>query len=553
MKINSSILVDRYQIIDLLGEGGSGKTYRALDTRTQTEVAIKVLNLHGAVDWKTLELFEREAKILAQLEHPNIPHYLDYFETIVGDEESFCLVQAIASGKSLTAWVEEGYTFSEPELKQIAKQILEILIYLQTFTPAIIHRDLNPHNILRSESGVISLVDFGAVRDTYHLTITGGSTIVGTYGYMAPEQFRGQAVLSTDLYGLGTTLLYLKSGQDPVHLPVKQMKIDFRERVKVSIEFANWLDRLLEPIPEDRYQNATLALDYLDGKAVTKSSRPKYPIAHISRHDNNLKIVIPPIWFATYSSKDTFITIVLLSLLGIAICWVMQATIRSGWLWAFFIFITIFMVRVTRSSKQTLMATIIYTLLSVIYSLRPSSYINSISECGSSACSYDSNIELWISSLPMIIFATSIVRILWHYCTVIMCERKIEILDSSMMKRWDCRGYEPKFSSRQVIFTTKIAGISVFTRTVAVEDVKNISCRQVRVLNVEGGIQFEISQARYDYQRDIDRIPRSMNKFQHIYSFGKYLDRTEQQWSIDEILEHLQYLDPLTDRLYPLV
>jgi eukaryotic-like serine/threonine-protein kinase len=227
MKEIVSILEKRYKIINLLGEGGSGKTYRALDEGNQTEVAIKVLSLRGMTDWKTLELFDREAKILAQLEHPAIPSYLDSFRTEIDGEEAFCLVQKLAPGRSLMSWRESGYIFDAIELREITAQILEILIYLQTFAPPIIHRDLKPQNLLWSESGKIYLVDFGAVRDTYHLTITGGSTIVGTYGYMAPEQFRGQAVLATDLYGLGTTLLYLISGQDPADLPVNQMKNRF--------------------------------------------------------------------------------------------------------------------------------------------------------------------------------------------------------------------------------------------------------------------------------------------------------------------------------------
>lgn len=327
MKEISLILADRYHILDLLGEGGSGKTYRAVDDRSQTEVAVKVLNLRGMSDWKTLELFDREAKILARLEHPAIPRYLDYFQTEIAGELTFCLVQAIAPGRSLTSWVESGYLFSEAELQEIATQILEILSYLQTFTPPIIHRDLKPQNLLRSESGQIYLVDFGAVRDTYHLTITGGSTIVGTYGYMAPEQFRSQAVLSTDLYGLGTTLLYLTSGQDPADLPVKQMKIDYRDRVRLSPDFTNWLDGLLEPIPEDRYRSAAIALDYLHGKVASKLPRPKHPIARVSQQGETMKIVVPPIWLTTRSSKITLLTAALLLLLAIAIWWLMTAAV----------------------------------------------------------------------------------------------------------------------------------------------------------------------------------------------------------------------------------
>jgi eukaryotic-like serine/threonine-protein kinase len=330
MENTISRLKKRYQILDLLGEGGSGKIYRAFDDHSQTEVAIKVLSLRGMADWKTLELFDREAKILAQLEHPAIPRYLDSFQTEIAGEEAFCLVQKLAPGRSLTSWRESGYVFDAIELREIAAQILEILIYLQTFTPPIIHRDLKPQNLLWSESGKIYLVDFGAVRDTYHLTITGGSTIVGTYGYMAPEQFRGQAVLATDLYGLGTTLLYLISGQDPADLPVNQMKIDFRERVKVSPDFANWLDGLLEPIPEDRYRNAAQALIALNGNTIVKFPRPKNPISQISYQGETLKIVVPPIWLATRGSKVTFLTASSLLLIGICDWWLMQAAVLPG-------------------------------------------------------------------------------------------------------------------------------------------------------------------------------------------------------------------------------
>jgi eukaryotic-like serine/threonine-protein kinase len=324
-------LENRYRILDLLGEGGCGKTYRAVDEDCQTEVAIKVLQLRGMGDWKTLELFEREAKILAQLEHPAIPSYLDFFRTEVDGEEAFCLVQAIAPGRSLASWVESGYIFNGIELREIATQILEILIYLQTFMPPIIHRDLKPQNLIWSESGDIYLVDFGAVRDTYHLTVTGGSTIVGTHGYMAPEQFRGQAVLATDLHGLGATLLYLLSGQDPVDFPIKQMKIDFRnylagrlrQPVKMSSDFINWLDRILEPIPEDRYRNAACALAALNSKTNAKIHHPKHPIAQIERQGDTMKIIIPPIWLKTNRSKQHFFIAILLILLAIVSWWLM--------------------------------------------------------------------------------------------------------------------------------------------------------------------------------------------------------------------------------------
>jgi hypothetical protein len=361
---------------------------------------------------------------------------------------------------------------------------------------------------------------------------------------MAPEQFRGQAVLGTDLYGLGTTLLYLKSGQDPADLPVKQMKIDFRRRVKVSDLFANWLDRLLEPIPEDRCQNATLALDYLYKKSATTSSRLKDQIAHISRHDNNLKIVIPPIWFATRSSKQTFIAILLVSLLGIFSYWLMQVAVTPEWLWIFFIFAAILTIGVTLSIKQILrlmrIFMIIYILVTVIY--------NIVLACFHA--SPDLMLPtLFVSFLCIVMAAILSVRAIWHYCKAIVCQREIEIIESSAMKESDFRGAKTKCPSRQVICTTKIAGISIFKLRVSVEDVEHVSCRKVGVLDIKGGIRLEISQARYYNNQYI----QSLNGFEHIYTFGKYLDRAEQHWLTGEMLEHLEYLNHLTDRLYPLV
>ncbi|MEO0868905.1 MAG: protein kinase, partial [Cyanobacteria bacterium J06642_11] len=89
------------------------------------------------------------------------------------------------------------------------------LDYLHGLNPPIIHRDVKPQNIIWSQNGRIFLVDFGAVQTVYQNTIAFSSTVVGTFGYMAPEQFRGQAYPTTDLYGLGTTLLALLTHQNP--------------------------------------------------------------------------------------------------------------------------------------------------------------------------------------------------------------------------------------------------------------------------------------------------------------------------------------------------
>jgi ankyrin repeat protein len=253
----------RYDILGVLGEGGSGVTYRALDTTTGQLVALKALSLHQIDDWKAIELFEREAQVLSSLDRDGIPKYLDYFTTDLDGDRYFYIVQELAPGKNLLEWMRGGWRVSEAEVKTIAIQILEILIYLHRHYPPIVHRDLKPSNILKTEDGKIFLVDFGAVQQTYHDTFMRGSTVVGTYGYMAPEQFRGQAVPATDLYGLGATILHLLTHRSPAEIPQDGLRLNFRDRLQVSSSFADWLERMLEPDVGNRFSSSTKALEVL--------------------------------------------------------------------------------------------------------------------------------------------------------------------------------------------------------------------------------------------------------------------------------------------------
>jgi ankyrin repeat protein len=272
------IIVQRYRIVDTLGQGGSGTTYLAEDLQSGQHVALKALSLCRMSDWKMMQLFEREARVLAQLNHPAIPRYLEYFHVDTPQDRSFYIAQQLAPGQSLALLVQKGWRTSEEEVRRIAIQILEILVYLHELTPSVIHRDIKPQNIIRHSDGQVFLVDFGAVQDTYYSTFMRGSTVVGTYGYMAPEQFRGQAVPATDLYGLGATLLFLLTHRSPTDLPTDRLKIDFRSRVQISEEFADWLEKMLEPDVEDRFGSAKEALAVLRSKRkVTTRSGSSVP------------------------------------------------------------------------------------------------------------------------------------------------------------------------------------------------------------------------------------------------------------------------------------
>jgi serine/threonine protein kinase/ankyrin repeat protein len=258
-----STIDERYEPIELLGEGGSGSTYKAIRLADGATVAIKMLSLRHLNDWKQLELFEREAKVLSQLDYPQIPQYLEYFHVDTPDNRAFYIVQQLAPGKSLTAWVQSGWRGTEAEIRDIASQLLAILQYLHQQSPPLIHRDLKPHNIIRDEDGRVFLVDFGAVQDVYNNTLLKGSTVAGTYGYMAPEQFRGAAVPASDLYGLGATIIYLLTHRSPADLPQERLKLSFRSHVNISNHFADWLEMMLEPDLSARFSSARVALSTL--------------------------------------------------------------------------------------------------------------------------------------------------------------------------------------------------------------------------------------------------------------------------------------------------
>ncbi len=298
------IIGDPYQIVELLGQGGIAKTYRALDLDSNSEVAIKTISLQGIQDWKNIELFKREAKTLQQLDCPGIPKYIDYFEIDTEQNRCFYLVQQLAPGKSLDELIADGWCPNEQEVKHIAYSILNILIYLQQLSPPVIHRDIKPQNIILDKNKQVYLVDFGAVADVYQNTFN--STVVGTFGYMAPEQYRGQATLATDIYGLGATLLFILTKKRPSELPQHYLKIDFRPYIRIDNYFANWLEKCLEPNLNQRFTTARDASLSLQRKTNFKST----PIAHhlkgsplklIDKNDK-LLLTIPPVWNRSLSA-----------------------------------------------------------------------------------------------------------------------------------------------------------------------------------------------------------------------------------------------------------
>lgn len=250
-------LEDRYTLVERLGAGGPATVWRAVDVESGTPVAVKCLPVADAPDWKALELFEREAETLASLDHPQIPRFLDAFphRSDPGAPTDYCLVQEYVAGRDLAAGIECGEVWSEAEVVRLLGELLDVLAYLHGHTPPIVHRDVKPANLIRRDDAPLALVDLGAVQVVSPETI-GGSTIVGTSGYLPVEQLMGRAEPASDVYAVGATAVHLLTRTHPAELEVERNRLKYRSRTDVSESFAALLERALAPAAEDRYADA---------------------------------------------------------------------------------------------------------------------------------------------------------------------------------------------------------------------------------------------------------------------------------------------------------
>ncbi|MBD2506751.1 MULTISPECIES: serine/threonine-protein kinase [unclassified Nostoc] len=271
-EIAAGTLIDnRYIIQKLLGQGGLGRTYLAFDTRRFNEACVLKEFAPIGTGESGLEqyrnLFKREAKILHQLQHPQIPKFLACFE---GDGRLF-LVQEYVDGKTYSRLLGElqrqGRNFSEDEVIQWLKNLLPVLEYVHQHN--IIHRDISPDNIMLPDGKDLPvLIDFGVGKQiadvnegrssNHQVTFVGKMSLVGKVGYAPREQISlGLCSASSDLYALGVTAIVLLTGRDP-SLLMDQYSLEWNWRyyTYVSDEFAQVLDCMLADRPNKRYQTA---------------------------------------------------------------------------------------------------------------------------------------------------------------------------------------------------------------------------------------------------------------------------------------------------------
>ena len=254
-----TILQGRYRILGVLGSGGMSTVYKAQDLRfpkVQRLCAVKEM-LNTATDPRVravmMQNFEREASILATLNHPAIPQVYDYF--IEGDRAY--LVTELIHGKDLEALLNEteGF-FPEAQVVQWAIQVCDVLTYLHTRKPQpIVFRDMKPSNLMLDDQGRIRLVDFGIAK-VFQSGAKG--TMIGTEGYSPPEQYRGIAEPRGDIYALGATLHHLLTKQDPrLEPPFTFHKRPIHQyNPAVSAELQEIINRALEYDIQKRFSSA---------------------------------------------------------------------------------------------------------------------------------------------------------------------------------------------------------------------------------------------------------------------------------------------------------
>lgn len=294
------ILVERYQIQDVIGVGGMGSVYRARDLHFPNVVkyvAVKemIINAPDPLVRETIVTnFEREANILVTLNHPSIPQIYDYFSK---NERSYLVMEYIA-GKDLEAILTENDApLSEDRVVTWTIELCDVLTFLHGHQPEpIIFRDIKPSNIMIDQFGKIKLVDFGIAK-TFRSGQKG--TMIGTEGYSPPEQYRGEATPIADIYALGATIHHLLTNKDPR----LEAPFSFGDRMirsvnpLISSELETVIYTALQYDPEDRFNTME---DFK--QALVVAARKTGLLSKINVQKSVKEQSIKPIW--TFKCED---------------------------------------------------------------------------------------------------------------------------------------------------------------------------------------------------------------------------------------------------------
>ena len=272
------LLVDRYRAIRILGQGGFGRTFLAIDefrpSKPRCVIKQFLPDVKGKKAFaKAAELFEREAMRLDELgKHEQIPELLAFFS----QEDRQYLIQEFINGEDLARELKTKGVFNEQQIRELLNDMLEALKFIHANN--VIHRDIKPENIIRRKNdGKLVLVDFGAAKEketNNNSSMVG--TVIGSLAYIAPEQAVGKAKFASDLYSLGATCIHLLTDIEPTELfdvtEGEWMWRDYLQDNEITYELSRVLDKLVEGATKKRFQSAEEVLQILSGK--TKPLNP---------------------------------------------------------------------------------------------------------------------------------------------------------------------------------------------------------------------------------------------------------------------------------------
>lgn len=286
------ILTNRYRIVRQLGYGGFGRTYLVEDNYRFNELCVVKQFAPQSNDpyvlQKSQELFQREANVLYQLKHDQIPQFRETFQESFQNQLSLFFVQEYVPGKSYRTLLEErrqrGLHFNESECKDLLFKLLPVLEYIHSL--GVIHRDISPENlILRQRDGLPVLIDFGGVKQVAVTlasefgNVTNTATRLGKMGYAPEEQIRaGKVFPHSDLYALAATILVLLTGKEPQLLIDPQtLKWNWDKECSLSPQFAQLLEKMLAYPARDRVFSASQVLHFLQKGILSSASEQNSP------------------------------------------------------------------------------------------------------------------------------------------------------------------------------------------------------------------------------------------------------------------------------------
>ena len=298
MKIGQ-IVKERYEILEILGEGGMAFVYKARDMQLERFVAIKTLKPNYVNQETFVDRFKREAKTAANLNHPNIVQIFDW-----GIEDEPYFVMEYIEGNTLTSIIAKNRTISLSDILFIGAQVSSGLH--AAHQKGLVHRDIKPGNIMITPDGKVKVTDFGIVSlQNEESDITKTGSILGTASYISPEQAQGKSVsIESDLYSLGTVLYELITGKAPFsgdspistatkHLTEKPEKPSmFRRDLPKGVETA--ILKLLEKATYDRYKSAEdLRATLLQQRKALQSEQTRENLVDLTNPKVKLRFTLP--------------------------------------------------------------------------------------------------------------------------------------------------------------------------------------------------------------------------------------------------------------------